>query len=413
MAEEISCTSLTAHPVRVLYLHPFGVFGGATKSLAEMFSALPAGSVEGIALAPSGVAQQTLIRAGMTVLPVRGLSQWDNTRVGFYRGLRWIVLLRELALLWPTLRGLQRAKAHTSYDVVHCNEITGIPAAMLAARMLRLPIVMHVRSLQHADHQRFASRIIYGWLRRHVARLVVIDEAVRRTLPDDLEVEVVHNGMAAPGLLARAKHSSDKIFTVAIIGVLHRMKGVYELVEAVRVLRDRGVKIKLLVVGENGRTLSGLRLALYRMLDLANDVKSDLQAYVAAHDLGEQVEFTGFVSDISTVYERIDAVCFPSHLDAPGRPVFEAALYGLPAIVAMRNPTRDVIEHEKTGICIDRPHVTLIADAIQRLAEDDQWCRQLGENARQAAMQRFESTICAIRMLRIYNDVVKASQNGQ
>ncbi len=413
MAEEISCTSLAAHPVRVLYLHPFGVFGGATKSLAEMFSALPAGSVEGTALAPSGVAQQTLIRAGMTVLPVRGLSQWDNTRVGFYRGLRWIVLLRELALLWPTLRGLQRAKAHTRYDVVHCNEITGIPAAMLAARMLRLPIVMHVRSLQHADHQRFASRIIYGWLRRHVARLVVIDEAVRRTLPDDLEVEVVHNGMAAPSLLARAKHSSDKIFTVAIIGVLHRMKGVYELLEAVRVLRDRGVKIKLLVVGENGRILSGLRLALYRMLDLANDVKSDLQAYVAAHDLDEQVEFTGFVSDISTVYKRIDAVCFPSHLDAPGRPVFEAALYGLPAIVAMRNPTRDVIEHEKTGICIDRPHVTLIADAIQRLAKDDQWCRQLGENARQAAMQRFESTICAIRMLRIYNDVVKASQNGQ
>ena len=387
----------------MLYLHPFAAYGGATKSLAEMVAALPAGSVQGIALAPPGVAARALGAAGLEVLPVRGLAQWDDTRFGHYRGARWLILLRELTY-WPgTWLALRRAARRGPFDLIHCNEITALLVGVLAKRRLRAPLLVQVRSLQRGSAGGHISAWLLRLLHNHADAVVAIDEAVRRTLPADLPVQIVHNGMQVPAQMPQRVAGAP--FCVAIIGVLHRSKGVYEIVAAMRLLRERGVEVRLLVVGENVRRVSGLRGWLLRSLDFARDVRGELEAYVTQHGLQQQVEFTGFVADIRTVYGRIDAVCFPSHLDAPGRPVFEAALFGLPTLVAMRNPTDDVVVPGRTGLCIDVPTPDAIADAIETLATDRAQAQRMGEEARRMALARFQSHISAAKMLDIYRRV--------
>lgn len=402
----MSASRPVSSALRVLYIHPFAAYGGATKSLAELVAALPAREVDGVALAPPGVAARSLGEAGLEVLPVRGIAQWDDTRFGHYRGARWLILLRELAY-WPgSLLALRRAAARGPFDLIHCNEITALLVGILAKRMLRAPLLVHVRSLQRGSS---GGGRVTGWLlrlvRAHADALVAIDEAVRRTLPADLPVRVVHNGMKLPAELPVRRSDPSAPFCVGIIGVLHRSKGVYELVEAARLLRDRGVEMRVVVVGENVHRLVGLRGWLLRKLDFARDVRGELGAYVAQHGLQDRVEFTGFVLDIRPIYRRLDAVCFPSHLDAPGRPVFEAALFGLPTIVAMRNPTRDVIVPGETGLCIDEPTPVAIADAIQALAQDRVRARRMGDQARQMALSRFDSRVCAANMLALYREI--------
>jgi glycosyltransferase involved in cell wall biosynthesis len=392
-------------PLRILYLHPFGAYGGATKSLAEMVAALPAGCVQGVALAPPGVAARSLATAGLEVLPVRGIAQWDDTRFGHYRGLRWLILLRELAYLPGTLLALRRAAAHGPFDLIHCNEVTALLAGILAKKRLCAPLLVHVRSLQRGDDGGPVSAWLIRLLRRHADAVIAIDEAVRRTLPADLPVRIVYNGMSVPAELPPKLDDSGP-FRVAIVGVLHRAKGVYEFVAAAKLLRERSVDVQLLVVGENVRSVTGLRGWLLRRLDFARDVRGELEAYVAEHGLQRQVEFTGFVADIRGVYDRIDAVCFPSHLDAPGRPVFEAALFGLPTVVAMRNPTADVVVPGRTGLCIDVPTPEAIAAAIESLAADRAASRWMGGEARCIALQRFESRTTASRMYELYRQVL-------
>jgi len=389
--------------VRVLYIHPFAAFGGASKSLSEMVRALPAHEVEGTALVPPGPAARAFASAGLKVISVRGVAQWDNTRFGHYRGLRWLIVLRELFYLPATISGLRTAARQGPYDLIHCNEVTALLAGVLAKRMLRKPVIVHVRSLQRVG----ISGGISGWLRRlmrtQVDAVIAIDEAVKRTLPADLPVEVIHNGLAVPAELP-APTPADH-FRVAIVGVLHRSKGVYELMEAARILRDRGTKVRILVVGENLHPMRSVRGWLLRKLDFARDVRAELEAYVAQHSLQDEVEFTGFVGDVRSIYERIDAICFPSHLDAPGRPVFEAALFGCPAIVAMRNPTSDVVIHGRTGLCIDEARPELIAESIAMLARDPAAARAMGLEARRAAVLRFDSRVTASRTLDLYRRV--------
>lgn len=398
--------------LKVLYLHPFAAYGGATKSLAELVGALPPGQVDGIALAPPGFASSSLGNAGLRVLPVRGLSQWDDTRFGHYRGARWLILLREIAH-WPgSFLALRRAATHGPFDLIHCNEVTALLVGVLAKRMLKAPLLVHVRSLQRGSDGGRLTAWLLRLLRSRADAIVAIDEAVRRTLPPNLPVHVIHNGMKLPADVLKRPIDEAAPFCVGIIGVLHRSKGVYEIIEAARLLRERGVSVHVSVVGANVHKLTGLKGWILRKLDFARDVRGDLESYVSKHRLQNQVEFVGFVPDIRPIYGRLDAVCFPSHLDAPGRPVFEAALYGLPTIVAMRDPTGDVIIPNRTGLCIDEPTPAAIADAIQALAQDRVRARELGLEARRLALGRFDSRVCAAKMLALYREISKQSGTG-
>lgn len=397
-------------PMRILYLHHVGGYSGAAKSLVEMLLALPPGAVDGTAIVPAGAAARALEAAGLRTIVTRGVAQWDDTRFSHYRGWRWLVLLRELAY-WPaTLRAIREAARSGPYDLIHCNEVTALLPALAAKRRLRAPLVVHVRSLLRGADGGRVSAWLTNKLRRGADSVVAIDEAVRRTLPADLPVSVIHNGLPAPAV--PPARPAGEPFRVGIVGVLHPVKGVYEFVAAARLLRERGVVVRLLVVGDNVRQLTDLRGWLLRRLNIARDVRADLEAYVAEHGLADCVEFTGFVADIRTVYSRLDAVCFPSHYDAPGRPVFEAALYGLPAIVAMRNPTDDVVVPGVTGLCIDTPDPQAIADAIALLAGDRARGRTMGGRARELALQRFEIGHTARSMLALYRRHCPAAATG-
>lgn len=389
--------------MKVLLLHPAASFGGASKSLCEFAAHAMAAGVEMHVISPPGKAASAFEVLGMRVHTVCGLSQVDNTRYGFYRGGRWLVLLREIALLPFSLVALARIRRHGPFDLIHINEITLLPLGLLTKKILRIPLVAHVRSLQHGRGA--VTNWIVRRLKQDVDAVIAIDETVKRTLPSDLDVHVVHNGLnidtaAAP----RERH----VFRVGIIGLLLKLKGVYEFVEAARILvQQRGVQAEFWVVGENARPMTGLKAWLLRKLDFSRDVRKELENFVNLHQLESSVLLKGFRSDVQAVYRDIDLLCFPSHLDAAGRPVFEAAFFEVPSIVAVRNPPSDAIVHEQTGLCIDRPDPVALADAIEYMYLNPEERRQMGRNALVLANKNFNISSNSKLLLKIYERVAK------
>ena len=69
--------------------------------------------------------------------------------------------------------------------------------------------------------------------------------------------------------------------------------------------------------------------------------------------------------DISAVYSGMDVLCFPSHLNAAGRPVFEAAFFRKPCILAIENPQSDTMIDYVTGICIPEKEPLELFNAIK------------------------------------------------
>jgi glycosyltransferase involved in cell wall biosynthesis len=118
----------------------------------------------------------------------------------------------------------------------------------------------------------------------------------------------------------------------------------------------------------------------------------------------------GFTSEIARAYQRMDVLCFPSHYDAPGRPIFEAAFLGVPSIVAVREPRPDTLVHGVTGLAVAPRAPLLLADAIESLARDHERCRAMGRAARQMAEENFSVQRNAQRLLQLYQRVATPAQ---
>lgn len=391
--------------VRVLFVHPSPAFGGASKSLIELYRFLCAHGVVGTVLTPEGSAERAFRSSGFKVLTVRGLSQFDNTCYGFYRSHRWLILLRELFLLPFSLLAVWRLRRE-KFDLVHLNEVTLLPLGLMIKWLLGVPLVVHVRSLQRAPDAGMRSRLINSLLRRYADAVVPIDHTVARTLGPDLPLCIVHNGLLIDILPKRVEDSVDKVVKVGFLGVLIPLKGVFELVEAMVVLKSRGVRIQCLIAGENVRQLSGFKAWLLKKFGFARDVRAELEALIRRESLEKQVRLLGFVKDVRTIYPQLDILCFPSHLDAAGRPVFEAAFYSVPSVVAVANPLPDAVLHEVTGLAVPRPDPLLIADALQRLAGNPALRQKLGQQARDWAEENFSIKVNAERMLDLYRQIL-------
>ena len=74
---------------------------------------------------PEGDFSKLLLENKFKVITLRGVSQFDNCEYSFYRGFRWLILLRELFYFFPTIFKLIKCKKKWGeFDIVHINDIT-------------------------------------------------------------------------------------------------------------------------------------------------------------------------------------------------------------------------------------------------------------------------------------------------
>ncbi len=398
-------------PVAVLYVHHAAPFGGASRSLLEMIQSFPAGAVLPRVLTRRGQFREILESAGVAVLGCGGVSQFDNTRYSHYRGWRWLVLLRELAYLPSTLAGLLAARRKWGrVDIVHINDLTLLPAIWLARRLFNCPVIVHVRSVQQ-PLLGWRGRLVCSVLRNNAARLIAIDETVRASLDPSLDAVVIHNGLRVPRGEPSGVEPHER-FTVGMVGGLSRAKGCLEFVEAAALCREQGADIRFAFVGQSMRRRAPLRDFLLRRLGLSQEVEEELKARIAALSLEDAVEFWPFTTDLASVYPRFDVLCFPSHFDAPGRPIFEAALFGVPSIAAVTQPMSDTLIDGVTGLAVPPRQPRRLAEAILALHADPQKRAELGRNAAQLAQAHFDAGGNALKVLAVYREALAAAAAG-
>ena len=399
--------------MRVLYIDGDGPFGGASRSLYEVVRALPKGSVDVYFVATQGTALNFYKQLAKDVVVVRGLTKIDNTRYSYYRGVRWLILLRELFHLPFTFIALARAKRRwKSVDLIHANELAYLVPGLIAKWLFGAPLVFHLRSLMRRENRSFRQR----WLTkvmRSASAVIAIDQNVRATVPMDLDIDVIHNSFTAKRVIATHDGIQKKLdslrrtsLKVGFVGNLHRSKGLFELLDAAKLVRDANGDVEFVIVGGTTRNDKGLRARILEYTGLAQNIEGDLRRRIEKERLEDTFHMFGPTIDIQSVYEGIDVLAFPSHLDAPGRPVFEAAFSGVPSIVAVENPNSDTLVPGETGLAIPVPDSNDLAQAILYFANNREEVRRMGANAKKLAEQNFNPESNARTLLAVYSRIV-------
>jgi glycosyltransferase involved in cell wall biosynthesis len=183
---------------------------------------------------------------------------------------------------------------------------------------------------------------------------------------------------------------------VMFAGRFVEKKGVTYLIEAVRRLEAEGRDVRLLLVGA-GPLEDGLRRATAAL---------------------KHVEFRGWMpnDELRRWMRGALALCVPSvHAsdgDAEGLPtvVIEAMAAGTPVIGSHHAGIGEAIEDERTGFLVPEQNPDAIAAALRRLFDDPALRRQLGENARSAAVEHFDMFTQSRRLEARLLEVIAKSQ---
>tara|TARA_R100001244_G_scaffold6593_18_gene8067 strand:+ start:6417 stop:7679 length:1263 start_codon:yes stop_codon:yes gene_type:complete len=408
---------VTKAMLRVLIIDGVGMFGGASRSLFESMRGFRE-PVDRLFLVQKGSANSYYRPYGSDMIAVRGITRFDNSRASHYRGARWLVLGREIAYLPWTIFGLLKAKRRwKSVDLIHVNEVMEILPGILAKILFRAPMIVHVRSLIWTDRTKMRVRLLDYLLRRYADAVVAIDEDNRVRLNPKLRSEVIHNSLDHVNMPTGSdvpnealSHIPPDAFVVGFIGNLHAGKGVFELLEAAEIVRKAGANVHFLIVGSSQRSDGGTVWTILNRLGLAQEQEAAFTASLEQKNLTPYFHFAGHTANIAPWIEAMDVLTFPSHFDACGRPVFEAAFFGRPSIVAVATPKDDTLQNGITGIAIARPDPHLLADAILELAADPKRTREMGRAARALAHANFTPEINSAKLLNLYKRVAANEQ---
>lgn len=182
---------------------------------------------------------------------------------------------------------------------------------------------------------------------------------------------------------------------LAYIGNLHPRKNLATLVEAFSLLRERGLRHKLAVIGGGG--LGRLHSVEYHKLSRR----------VADLGLEDEVVFTGYVADerLKSLLVQADMLVFPSIYEGFGLPPLEAMACGVPVITSRRASLPEVVGD--AALLLDDPlDAGEIADKVERLLGDRALRSSLVEKGREQA-RRFTWKRTAREVREIYSQVME------
>ncbi len=162
-------------------------------------------------------------------------------------------------------------------------------------------------------------------------------------------------------------------------------KGIVELVEAARMLKDRDVAIRIRLVGPTD--------------DNPASISDEVLTRWAAEGA---VEVVGPSDDIAGEYARASIAVLPSYREGLPKALLEAAASGLPMVSTDVPGCREICRHEETGLLVPVRTVEPLADALQRLATDSDLRSRLGANARRVVEQDFAEPIIVAQTLDLY-----------
>ena len=384
--------------MKILFVHQDHCLYGASRSLLAMIEQLMKRGHSCFVLLPrSGPLVAELEARGIPhgITPWRGwMSPEDFSRprrlASAAKG-----LLRNLIYM---RRAVKTCKAFAP-DIVHTNSSRTAFGSMLAYR-LGAKHTWHFREFLGGPYSvgwefSLGRMMTFAWVRSSSSAVVLVSQALKSELGSSLPARhnfVVHNGVMGlqEMLLAATPVPPSMPLTLALVGRFDRWKQPMVALEAVRVLRDEGADVRLMVAGSG----------------LDRDAR-EVAEYVVKHNLAGQVKMLGFVRDVSSLYAQSHALLMCSRGDAFGRVIAEAMAYGRPVIGADAGATPELVQDGVNGVLYRSGDARDLACKVRSLIDNPTLLAQMGRNAAQTAQLRFSNEKYGEAMESIFLDVLK------
>ena len=323
-----------------------------------------------------------------------GLSIVDRARLKSFRALGFA-----FGFPWSVIRFFQLIRRER-IALVHTNTAV-MPSPALAAWLAGVPHVWHMREL-FAEF-RSGWKIYWRYVQAFSTRIPCMSEAIAAQFPNRAKTSVLFDGLpleeyprSAAGTRPEAK-ANLHLDAGLIVGCVGRIKFVRKgqevLMQAAALLKQRGLKVKYVLVGAPapGNEEHGLRL---RQLIHALGLEAD-------------VVLTGEMTDPRAAYAAMDIFVLPSVQAEPfGLVVLEAMAMGCPVVATAVGGPLSIVVQGETGLLVPPGDAVALADNLERLLRDAVLRERMAAAGRERLETKFSFENTVNELAALYRSVL-------
>jgi glycosyltransferase involved in cell wall biosynthesis len=321
--------------------------------------------------------------------------------------------LRFLLLFPVTYLRLRKIIKEMNISLVHINTLS-LPVAAIAAKSLSIPVVWHIREVIAQGTFGIRKSLLERTINTCADEVISISHDEARALKVKKNVTVINNSVdfsvfdrniSGAGIRREFSISSETM-CIGTIASVDPLKGIYEFIEAARIIRQQIDNVKFFVVGEQISKKGNKWLnPFFRIFRLEEDHVKKVKGRINEYDLGQYVFLTGVRHDIPSIIAAMDVIVCPYRLFAIGRPAIEAAAMGKPVVAASLNPDNGIVIDNVTGLLFPPGDAGRLAESIMELLKDKGKANALGERALDYAKQNFDAAMNTGKIMKIYENL--------
>lgn len=412
--------------MKIVFVNPVGVIGGAERVLLTTLAALkatkPSINIYLIVCTTGPLveqAQQLGVQVKVLSLPEQVNQLGDSAFKSKNPVITRLSLLVRVGIMLPALQqylqNFRQVIQAINPDLIHSN---GIKTHLLTglAGLKSVPIIWHI-------HDFYSTRPLMAgilrWMSDRATSGIAISEAVAqdaRTILPRLPIDTIYNtvdinyfspkqAVAAnvaninkpiPELnhLFSTNTLASNTIRVGLVATFARWKGHDIFLDAAaQVIRNcPELNVRFYIIGSPIYQTKGSQFT-----------QQELQEKAAALQIADKVEFIRFQSNIAEVYRCLDIVVHASTQPEPfGLAIVEAMACGKPVIVSNAGGAAELFTDNYDAMGLPPGDRTALATAIQLLIERPELRQRLSENARATVLKRFSSDRLGEQILGIY-----------
>lgn len=377
-------TAIGKMPKKIFYISSVGLLWGSEKSLLLLVKHINRNKFSAFVLTVSGPFEKALKENS---IPCETYNSQTLTKKEIVKFMR---------LVFRLVSFIKKEK----FDLIHTNDIHSAQYSVLAAKLARVPCILHTRNTGLAGWLGWKNSLIF----KIATKIIAISREVKESLLEigvaADKIQIIHNAVDLDefNLVISGKPYRDEIGVAdgeSLIGVVGRIvphKGQDIFIQAIPDILNFFPNAKFTIIGEDS-TPNG-------------DFIIQLRQLIAELKLEAKVCFSGFKANVPQIMKALDVLIVPSLSEPFGRVVIEAMAAKTPVVASRVGGIPDIIENGVNGILVPLKNPKAISEAVIRLLSDKDLYYNISQNSSKTVEELFSIPKHVEKVEKLYQSLI-------
>ena len=274
-----------------------------------------------------------------------------------------------------TLYKIYRIFKEKKIDTLFMNSSQDLKLCSLPAKFAGVKNIVYRRGMPHPIKNTFLNRIIFSKVLTH---LIVNSKEIEKSIFTNNnkmiskdKVILLYNGIDENDYQNTKEKLYEKENSEVIFGNSGRLveqKGQNYLINAAKILKDKGYDFKILIAGKG-------------------KLEEQLKQEIIRYNLEKQVILLGFVKNVEIFMNSIDVFVFPSHFEGSANAIVEAMYFSKPIVCFDVSSMPELVKNEENGYLAEYKNIEDFTEKMEKYIKNTELIKKMGDKSKEMSKE--------------------------